>query len=221
MPNPGAPPTASLREWVATSRLAGVVRPVYRYLEVPAWYLTGRRSVPPHMFKQKVLRSYARRYRLKTLVETGTYVGDMVWALRRDFATIHSIELSEELYEKARARFSGFEHIHLHHGDSREVLGQVISTLAGPALFWLDGHYSGERTARGPVVTPVMSELAHVFGSDRAHAHVALIDDAWEFTGARGYPAQEELERSLPPDRGLSFSVADNIIRITPPDPLS
>ena len=36
----------------------------------------------PHLLKQKTVLEYARRYNLKTLIETGTYYGEMVAAMR-------------------------------------------------------------------------------------------------------------------------------------------
>ena len=47
---------------------------------------------PPHVVKQRVLREYAERYELKVFVETGTYRGDMVQAMKPLFDKIYSIE---------------------------------------------------------------------------------------------------------------------------------
>ncbi len=60
---------------------------------------------PPTIVKQLVIRQYAWQYGLKTFIETGTYRGDMVDAMRPYFDQIYSIELGKKLYRQARRRF--------------------------------------------------------------------------------------------------------------------
>ena len=50
---------------------------------------------------------------MKILVETGTYRGDMLDAMKDSFDTLYSIELSKELYDLARSRFKNVRHIQL------------------------------------------------------------------------------------------------------------
>jgi protein-L-isoaspartate O-methyltransferase len=40
-------------------------------------------------------------HNVDTLIETGTYLGDMTYAQRKLFKQIYTIELSETLYKKA------------------------------------------------------------------------------------------------------------------------
>jgi hypothetical protein len=67
------------------------------------WTLRGKTAPPPHVIKQRAIKSYARRFGLSVFVETGTYLGDMVEAVRPHFKKIYSIELSEELAAPRRA----------------------------------------------------------------------------------------------------------------------
>ncbi|MEA2235596.1 MAG: hypothetical protein QOC81_320 [Thermoanaerobaculia bacterium] len=171
----------------------------------------------PHAVKRRVVRDYASRYGARTLVETGTYLGDMIAAMARSFETLHSIELSEEFYAKARARFARRPHIHLHHGDSASELPGIVAGLSGRALFWLDAHYSGGATARGTIDTPIAQELREIFRRN-APGHVLLVDDARSFNGTADYPTIDgvrEIVASLDPH--YSVEVVDDIIRITPP----
>jgi hypothetical protein len=78
-------------------------------------------------------------------------------------------------------------------GDSAVLLPRVLTGLTGPALFWLDGHYSGPGTARGAKDTPLEAELAAITSHPLA-GHVVLIDDAREL-GQGDYPAVSEIER--------------------------
>ena len=160
------------------------------------------------------LRHYARRFRLRSLVETGTYMGDMVWAMRRQFDEIYSVELDAKLHARAVERFKSNPHIHLYQGDSAKVLGDVIPRLNGPSLFWLDGHYSAGVTAKGESETPVMSEIGHVLDDSR-WAHVILVDDARCF-GQGEYPAVDDLRTLIATRRDLALEVTEDVIRILP-----
>ena len=57
--------------------------------------------------------------RAQAPVETGTFLGDMLAAMRDDFDSLTSIELSEELHSRAKRRFAGDPKITLLHGDSK------------------------------------------------------------------------------------------------------
>jgi hypothetical protein len=171
---------------------------------------------PPHIVKQRILKTYAHRFDLKILVETGTYYGDMVEAMRTSFDRLYSIELSRDLYEMATVRFKGIEHIELIHGDSGVALGRIVAELDQPALFWLDGHYSAGVTAKGDKDTPIYEELRHILdGHNRGH--VILIDDARCFGTDPSYPRIEEIKEFIGsrwPD--TEISVQHDTIRITP-----
>ena len=66
------------------------------------WKRGGQPLPPPHAVKQTLLRQVARTLRLRVLVGTGTYEGDMVEAMKGDFDRIYSIEISEGLAMRAR-----------------------------------------------------------------------------------------------------------------------
>src|SRR6266536_4483435 len=157
------------------------------------WERQGRPVPPPHVVKQRVLRTYAERYHLKVFVETGTYRGDMVAAMKPLFEKIYSIELSEALFDEARRRFKSDPHIELIHGDSGRELGRVVQRIAQPALFWLDGHYSAGDTARGPKDTPVYEELEHILRAPDL-GHVIVIDDARVFGSDRSIRPSKHYE---------------------------
>jgi len=129
------------------------IYPVLRYLrqiwQLKEWERRGSPPPPPRIVKQRTIKEFAERFGLRVLVETGTYYGDMVEAMKNYFSRIYSIELSNELYEKAKRRFTGDDRIKIIHGDSGIELGKLIARLEQPALFWLDGHYSAGETAKG------------------------------------------------------------------------
>jgi hypothetical protein len=181
--------------------------------ELQEWRESGKPLPPPHVLKQRVVREYAGAFSLDTLVETGTYVGTMVEAMKATFKEIFSIELDRALYERARGKFSGFQHIHIVQGDSGEVLPDILKQLTRPCLFWLDGHYSGGITSKGQLDTPVLKELECILNHPLA-SHVILIDDARCFVGENDYPTIEELRDFLLAARPhWVFEVTDDIVR--------
>jgi hypothetical protein len=172
----------------------------------------------PHVVKRRVIHEYAKRFRIRTFVETGTYLGDMLAAMSGRFDDLYSVELSDVFFDKACARFAREPHIHLRRGDSARVLPEILAELRQPALFWLDAHYSGGSTARGVVDTPVADELVQLLAG--AHDHVILIDDARDFNGTHGYPTIEQLREMVAAERpSYELSVAQDIIRITRSSP--
>lgn len=179
-----------------------------------AWIKSSKAGVPPHWIKQQAIKDYAQKFSLPVFIETGTYWGDMVFAVKDTFSRIISIELDDKLYERARKRFYKFNHIAILHGDSAQVLPQLLLKEKQPVLFWLDGHFSGGMTACGESPTPILDELEHIFNSMNARS-VVLIDDARLFMGVAGYPALEEVKaltaKYLPQ---WIFQVTDDIIRI-------
>jgi hypothetical protein len=178
------------------------------------WDRKGRPVPPPSIIKERTLRSYAEQYSLKILVETGTFRGDMVNALKDSFIRIYSIELDDRLFNRAIKRFKAWKHIHIMHGDSGKRLPEVIEQLDQPTLFWLDAHYSAGITARGQVDTPIFQELEHIFSSDQS-GHVIVIDDARCFGTDPAYPTLEELREFVQSKRKhADMTVKDDSIRI-------
>lgn len=180
------------------------------------WRKAGCPIPPPHRVKQAVLRQYARRYRLTVLVETGTYYGDMVNAMTYAFRQIYSIELSEDLFKRAQKRFGDKAHIELICGDSAKVLPSVLNQLSEPALFWLDGHYSGGPTARGAEDTPILAELDQILAMPDI-GHVIVVDDARCFGADAAYPTLEALKEYVLARRpNVRYAVEGDSIRIAP-----
>jgi hypothetical protein len=169
---------------------------------------------PTEPFKRRVIARYAGGF--PTFVETGTYQGDTVDAVRSMCAAVWSIELSPVLAERARERFAADPTVRILEGDSGVILpAKVLPNLDGPALFWLDGHWTeGADTARGPVDTPLVAELQAILR--RRERDVILVDDVRMF-GTGHYPSLDkvaEMVRSATPARELQ--VADDIARVVP-----
>lgn len=190
------------------------VNPLHQYKEWVFWHLRGKKNSPPHRHKQKILREYQQRHRLGTFVETGTYLGDMIVAMHPEFATLISIELDPQLHERAKRRFKRSSKVKLRQGDSAKELPRILDELKEPALFWLDGHYSGGFTSKAEKETPISEELIAILNHP-IKEHVILIDDARCFDGTADYPVLKDLEETLKKEfADWKFEVKDDIIRI-------
>jgi hypothetical protein len=180
------------------------------------WVKVGCSGVAPPAIKRMIVASYLKRYRIRHFIETGTYMGDTLAAIASDRSiNCLSIELSSDYFEAAKKRFANYSNVELRQGDSGQLLSEFVKNIRLPTLFWLDGHYSGDNTARGVENTPIMKELQAIIESP-VKTHVILIDDARHFNGLDGYPKIEELLAYVRRWGNYHFEVSADIIRLTP-----
>jgi hypothetical protein len=180
------------------------------------WRLSGRPIPPPPTVKAAIVKEYQRRFGLRVFVETGTFAGGMIDAVKGRFQRVLSIELDTGWHSRAVERFRNDTHVTLLMGDSALRLPEVLASLNEPALFWLDAHYSGPVTARGAIDTPIARELAAI-RAHRGTGHVVLIDDMRDFQGRDGYPTVDELTAWIRQvDPGGVVDVRDDILRWHP-----
>jgi len=96
------------------------------------------------------------------------------------------------------------------------LLGDVLSRVDKPCLFWLDGHYTaGKYAIRPGRETPIEKELRHIAGHPLKSSHVILIDDARDYTGTGDYPALETLRIWAEREGFGLFEVDGDIVRIS------
>ncbi len=138
----------------------------------------------------------------------------MLYATRKTFKKLYSIELNKTFHELAKNRLDKFDHISLFQGDSSKVLPELLSKVSGACLFWLDAHYSGGFTSKGKIETPIIQELDSIFNHS-LHDHVILIDDAKMFVGEKDYPTIEQLKSFINrKNNNLTLSIKHDVIRI-------
>jgi hypothetical protein len=206
---------APFRKLVRRLPFYGAYKALGHYPDYWYWKLRGHPVRAPHLVKQHAVREYARRYGLRTLIETGTYYGEMVAAVKKDFDRIFSIEFDPELAHRAARRFASDPRIHILEGDSQKMLPELLKSIAGPALFWLDAGYWGwVNLARDPqrLSVEVESALSH-----RVKGHVVLMDDARMLDGRDGAPTFDELRTRIATlFPGRRVELLHDIIRITP-----
>lgn len=182
--------------------------------ELEGW--DGASVPPPHLIKQRVVMEYGRRFQANAMVETGTYLGVMVDAARRDYPLIISIELDTAFARRAGRLFRHAPNVHIIQGESGRVLAALAPRLPERTVYWLDAHWSGGDTARADLDTPIITEVTSIFKQARNPAAL-LIDDAHLFVGQDDYPTIEQFRGHVTSlDSTATFEIADNIIRIVP-----
>jgi hypothetical protein len=164
--------------------------------------------------KEGPILYYKQRFNPQIFIETGTYKGEMIDAMKGEFKKLYSIELSDALYEEAKIKFAKEKNVELLHGDSGKILPRILETIDEPALFWLDAHYSDGITARGEVDTPIEKELKTIF-SHKIKNHIIVIDDASDFNGKNDYPKKGAL-KNMALGNGYDFQEIGNVFGIYP-----
>jgi hypothetical protein len=144
--------------------------------EEKVWTARDFAAPSPSWIKRRALLRLGMKN--ATWVETGTFMGDTTALLAAESEAVYTIEPDASLFEKASNRFSGDHKIRVIHGLSENVFPQLLPTLNGRINFWLDGHYSGGITHKGPIDCPVRQELANIQEHIRRfESIVVLIDD--------------------------------------------
>ena len=183
--------------------------------EILQWLGSGCSGFAPHPIKRMVIGYYLKMFSIYDFIETGTYLGDTLGYVAKSGVQCTSIELSQELYEAACKRFSGYKNVRLLQGDSGQRLPELLNEIFKPVLFWLDGHYSSGITARAETQTPISVELKAIL-SHSVKEHVILIDDARCFDGKNDYPHIDDLLRIIREEGSYCAEVSTDIIRLVP-----
>tara|TARA_R110002072_G_scaffold273253_3_gene434052 strand:- start:12937 stop:13506 length:570 start_codon:yes stop_codon:yes gene_type:complete len=120
---------------------------------------------------------------LVNYVETGTGMGGcLAHALKFPFKRCVSVDVDEEFYNDAKLKYPSCE---LHLGESLGMLREVLPTLEGNTLFFLDAHFPGA-DFKGEEYglckdedrrIPLQRELEIICKYRKGMADVLLIDD--------------------------------------------
>lgn len=145
-----------------------------------------------HTDKENLVVETADRWDLDILVETGTFRGDMVHAVKSHFDHVYTIELDPTLAQLAQLRFAQ-DNVTVLQGDSATRLAAVVASLARPTLYWLDAHSKfGEQYAGHPL----LNELEAIRRGMDGVRKVILIDDM-HLLGREDFPTEDEVLQNL------------------------
>lgn len=139
---------------------------------------------------------------INVFIETGTYKGDTtiiassIFKPKQKKPCVHSIELSDQLFQNAQERFKNDQNIRLYHGDTLKILPEILRNITDRAIIFLDAHYSLGETAQGSFNTPILAEL-EIIKHSHHHDSLLIVDDIRMFdlpiadvkgTFMEGYP---------------------------------
>lgn len=126
-------------------------------------------------------------YNIQNFVETGTGIAEVVKSVYdiNSELNIHTIEIIEQIYKKNKISFSYMENVNWHLGQSSEVLPEIVPTLTGNTLFWMDAHFPGADFGMAtygdePDLSkrlPLQSELEIIVNNRDVSNDVFVIDD--------------------------------------------
>src|SRR5579863_9412946 len=205
----------AFRKLLRQTPFYSTVKTLGHYPDYWYWILRGKPQRSPHLLKQKTVREYGEKFGLRILIETGTYYGEMVSAMKSQFDAIYSVEQNPELAARAKKEFSKFHDIKIIQGDSQTALPELLKSLDKPALFWLDAGYygwSGEQGDKKRLGVELDAILRH-----EINGHVILMDDAHGLNGQNGALTIEEVTKKILTDfPNRTVEVAFDILRITP-----
>lgn len=140
----------------------------------------------PGGFPSRIALALSRIASVTHFVETGTYLGGTTRWASANFRKVYTIERSEQLYAAHQAGLRSLGNVEPMLGDSKVVLRKILPDLhTQPALFWLDGHWSGAETAGLGDECPLLGELALLSGRTD---DIVFIDDARLFLSAPPLP---------------------------------
>lgn len=125
--------------------------------------------------KELVIR-IQREFHITEFVETGTYMGGTAKWASAHFQHVRTVEASKYYYDCLMLEHLAYQNVDFVFGDSRLELQKIVPALQGPAIFWLDGHWSGENTYGSDDECPLLEEIQVIAGSP--HEHFIFIDDA-------------------------------------------
>ncbi len=110
-----------------------------------------------------------KAYHIDTVIETGTYYGATTHFFSNWFNEVHSIEIVEALYNRAKEIFKDQPHVHCHLGSSEKVLSEILPSLRDKTIvFYLDAHWGN--------YWPLADELEEISKTHKDNC-VIVIDD--------------------------------------------
>jgi hypothetical protein len=161
---------------------------------------------PYSLSKFRQIRALGKRSGAKTLVETGTYLGNTAMRASYVFDKVITVELSPDLYRQASSYLIKRKNVECIEGDATKVLPEVMARPGlENVLVFLDGHFSGGDTALGDMQEPACLEI-EMLGKHRDKLAAIVVDD-FRLFGVDGWPRKSELIRSVEDHLGADFDL--------------
>jgi GT2 family glycosyltransferase len=150
-------------------------------------------EAPDAPAKREHLLSLFRARGHRTLLESGTFMGDTVEYFMPHAARIISVEVEPKLFADAQRKFEGVANVELVFGDALHVIPDIVARLEDPPLIWLDGHFSEGVTGSGDEIEPAASILARLGAVGAPAGTTLVVDDLRLFGLHPDFPGLDEL----------------------------
>jgi hypothetical protein len=180
--------------WIYNYELKRQQTVMLNEMSLEEWENKGKPMPPPAHLKKSLMKQYAAQFDAKQFIETGTFMGDTSFEMKDVFEKVDTIELDEKLANRAKKRFENIDNVTVWQGDSGVIISKILDIMPKSTVgfFYLDGHFSGEITAKADKNTPISNEIAAIF--NHSHNHVIFIDDArLFFSNEEDYPPYDDL----------------------------
>ena|ERR1700733_8281433 len=166
--------------------------------------------------KYLTLRSLGKRTGARYLIESGTFLGVTAARCSRSFERVLTMELDIDLAQQATTYLRRFSNVEVFQGDAVQLLPQLIAREdARAAVVFLDGHYSGGKTALGDIPEPAIPEL-EILAQHRDKICGIVVDDFRLFGAEAGFPKKSDVilavERLFPSPAFELYAHADQLI---------
>jgi glycosyltransferase involved in cell wall biosynthesis len=128
--------------------------------------------------ESRLVEAIQKKLQPTIFFETGTYKGDTIAQQLNFFKKIISVELADDLWKEASARFEHEQHVKIIHGNSPQVLAEIHDQLSQESVvYWLDAHWClASGTAGEKSQCPLLEELKAIAHLNRDS--IIIIDDA-------------------------------------------
>jgi hypothetical protein len=154
-----------------------------------AWrFDRGVAAQPATYAKRRYLLALMRERSHDSLIETGTYLGETTAFLAQHARRVISIEIEPTLHARAVDRFKDADNVEILLGDGMEIVPRLVGELEGPALLWLDGHFSGGITGRGAFDEPAVEILRRIREQQPPAGMTIVVDDLRLFGADPTFP---------------------------------
>ena len=150
-------------------------------------------QAPEATAKRAHLLSLYRARGHRTVLESGTFMGDTVEYFMPHAERIISVEVEPKLFADAQRKFEDAANVELVFGDALHLIPGIVDELEDPPLIWLDGHFSEGVTGSGDEIEPAASILAQL-GAVRTPAGTTIVVDDLRLFGLHpDFPGVDEL----------------------------
>ena len=154
--------------------------------------VTFKFNNPYSYTKFRALISLANETNSDILIEAGTYKGLTAKRCAKYFKRVFTIELDDDLFKFSKKFLHRIKNIKVIQGDALEEIPKIIETEnLNNMIIFLDGHFSGQGTAKGGLIEPAIEEL-EILAKYRERINGIIIDDFREF-GFKGWPKKSTL----------------------------